>query len=62
MEKFLGASEVHIPFLLRKAERVETAGLVVPRGDESIRFQISADHTPYDIDSVLEALESFPGR
>ncbi len=35
---------------------------VVPRGDESIRFQISADHTPYDIDSVLEALESFPGR
>jgi glycine C-acetyltransferase len=35
---------------------------VVPRGDESIRFQISADHTPYDIDSVLAALESFPGR
>jgi len=35
---------------------------VVPRGDESIRFQISADHTPYDIDSVLVALESFPGR
>jgi hypothetical protein len=23
VEKFLGASEVHIPFLLRKAERVE---------------------------------------
>ncbi len=35
---------------------------VVPRGDESIRFQISADHTPYDVDSVLAALESFPGR
>ncbi|MFY9824767.1 MAG: aminotransferase class I/II-fold pyridoxal phosphate-dependent enzyme [Thermoanaerobaculia bacterium] len=35
---------------------------VVPRGDESIRFQVSADHTPYDIDSVLAALESFPGR
>jgi glycine C-acetyltransferase len=35
---------------------------VVPRGDESIRFQISADHTPYDIDSVLAALESFSGR
>ena len=35
---------------------------VVPRGDESIRFQISADHTPYDIDSVLEVLASFPGR
>jgi glycine C-acetyltransferase len=32
---------------------------VVPRGDESIRFQISADHTPYDIDSVLAALASF---
>ncbi|HEX3552730.1 MAG TPA: aminotransferase class I/II-fold pyridoxal phosphate-dependent enzyme [Thermoanaerobaculia bacterium] len=35
---------------------------VVPRGDESIRFQISADHTPHDVDSVLAALESFPGR
>ena len=35
---------------------------VVPRGDEEIRFQISADHTPYDIDFTLKALESFPGR
>ena len=35
---------------------------VVPRGDESIRFQVSADHTPHDIDSVLSVLESFPGR
>jgi len=35
---------------------------VVPRGDESIRFQVSADHTPADIDSVLAVLESFPGR
>jgi glycine C-acetyltransferase len=35
---------------------------VVPRGDESIRFQVSADHTPYDIDSTLGVLESFPGR
>jgi glycine C-acetyltransferase len=35
---------------------------VVPRGDESIRFQVSADHTPADIDSALAALESFPGR
>jgi glycine C-acetyltransferase len=35
---------------------------VVPRGDESIRFQVSADHTPHDIDSVLAVLESFPGR
>ncbi|HEV8581007.1 MAG TPA: aminotransferase class I/II-fold pyridoxal phosphate-dependent enzyme [Thermoanaerobaculia bacterium] len=32
---------------------------VVPRGDESIRFQVSADHTPSDIDSVLAILESF---
>ena len=35
---------------------------VVPRGDESIRFQVSADHTPHDIDSVLAVLESFPER
>ncbi len=35
---------------------------VVPRGDEEIRFQVSADHTPYDIDSTLKVLESFPGR
>lgn len=32
---------------------------VVPRGDEEIRFQISADHTPYDVDATLQALESF---
>lgn len=35
---------------------------VVPRGDEEIRFQVSADHTPYDIDSTLKVLASFPGR
>ncbi len=35
---------------------------VVPKGDESIRFQISADHTPADIDFVLDVLASFPGR
>ena len=35
---------------------------VVPKGDESIRFQISADHTPKDIDSVLAALAEFAGR
>jgi glycine C-acetyltransferase len=35
---------------------------VVPRGDESIRFQVSADHTPADIDQTLAALASFPGR
>jgi glycine C-acetyltransferase len=32
---------------------------VVPRGDEEIRFQISADHTAFDIDSVLEVLARF---
>ena len=35
---------------------------VVPRGDEEIRFQISADHTPADIDFVLDVLRSFAGR
>ena len=32
---------------------------VVPKGDESIRFQISADHTPRDIDQVLGLIEKF---
>ncbi len=32
---------------------------VVPRGDEEIRFQISADHTPADIDEALAALSDF---
>jgi len=32
---------------------------VVPKGDETIRFQISADHTPTDIDEVLEVLSRF---
>lgn len=31
---------------------------VVPRGDEEIRFQVNADHTEYDIDYVLRALEA----
>ncbi|HZF10290.1 MAG TPA: aminotransferase class I/II-fold pyridoxal phosphate-dependent enzyme [Thermoanaerobaculia bacterium] len=35
---------------------------VVPKGDEEIRFQISADHTPKDVDETLAALASFPGR
>src|SRR6185369_10611870 len=35
---------------------------VVPRGDESIRFQVSADHTPADIDEVLAVLEGFAGK
>ncbi|MEM1179585.1 MAG: aminotransferase class I/II-fold pyridoxal phosphate-dependent enzyme [Acidobacteriota bacterium] len=32
---------------------------VVPKGDESIRFQINADHTPRDIDEVLGLIEKF---
>ncbi|HLX07304.1 MAG TPA: aminotransferase class I/II-fold pyridoxal phosphate-dependent enzyme [Thermoanaerobaculia bacterium] len=35
---------------------------VVPRGDEEIRFQVNASHTPADIDEVLAALASFAGR
>jgi len=32
---------------------------VVPKGDEEIRFQISADHTEADIDDVLDILSLF---
>jgi len=32
---------------------------VVPRGDEEIRFQISAEHTEFDIDYALEVLKRF---
>ena len=45
-----------------KANGVLATGLnfpVVPKGDEEIRFQISADHTPDDIDFTLQVLESF---
>ncbi len=34
---------------------------VVPKGDETIRFQISADHTEKDIDFVLDVLARFGG-
>jgi glycine C-acetyltransferase len=34
---------------------------VVPKGQEEIRFQISADHTEADIDEALAALGSFNG-
>jgi glycine C-acetyltransferase len=33
---------------------------VVPKGDEEIRFQVSADHTVKDIDTVLDVLKAFP--
>jgi glycine C-acetyltransferase len=32
---------------------------VVPKGEEEIRFQISADHSTSDIDEVLGALAAF---
>jgi glycine C-acetyltransferase len=44
------------------ARGVLVAGLtypVVPRGDETIRFQLNAAHTKADIDEVLEALAAF---
>ena len=31
---------------------------VVPKGDETIRFQVNAAHTPADIDQVLNALDA----
>lgn len=34
---------------------------VVPKGDEEIRFQVAADHTPADIDYALSVLASFRG-
>jgi glycine C-acetyltransferase len=34
---------------------------VVPRGEETIRFQINAAHTPADIAYVLEVLQRFAG-
>ena len=34
---------------------------VVPKGDEEIRFQVSADHTEADIDETLAALGAFEG-
>ena len=33
---------------------------VVPRGEEEIRFQVSADHTASDIDAVLDILSAAP--
>jgi glycine C-acetyltransferase len=46
-----------------KAGGVLAAGLgypVVPKGDEEIRFQVSADHTPEDIDEALDVLADAP--
>ena len=35
---------------------------VVPRGDEEIRFQVSADHTEADVDQALGVLARFADR
>lgn len=63
-----------VPLMLRQTERtaalvahlrrngILATGLsypVVPKGAEEIRFQISADHTPADIDEALDALARF---
>jgi glycine C-acetyltransferase len=65
-----------VPLLVRATPRTRalvqhlyTAGVlavgltypVVPRGDETIRFQINAAHTAADIDHVLKALATFTG-
>ncbi len=65
-----------VPLLVRDTARTRTlvqhffdngvlvVGLtypVVPKGDETIRFQVNAAHTAADIDQVLAVLESFGG-
>ena len=35
---------------------------VVPKGDEEIRFQISAEHTKDDIDYVLKVLKKYKNK
>ncbi len=35
---------------------------VVPKGDEEIRFQVNADHTPHDIDTVLAVLKEWKDK
>jgi glycine C-acetyltransferase len=72
LESIAGPHPV-VPLLVRDTERthamvrglydrgVLAVGLtfpVVPRGDETIRFQINAAHTPADIDHVLAALDA----
>ena len=45
-----------------KEKGILTVGLkypVVPKGDECIRFQVSAAHTRYDLDCVLGVLEEY---
>ncbi|RLA43441.1 MAG: pyridoxal phosphate-dependent aminotransferase family protein [Gammaproteobacteria bacterium] len=73
LETIIGEHPV-VPLMIRETERtaalvdhlleygVLATGLnypVVPKGDEEIRFQMSADHTPDDIDEALDALRQF---
>jgi glycine C-acetyltransferase len=66
-----------VPWMVRDGERtaamvrylrehgILATGLnypVVPRGDEAIRFQVSAEHTSGDIDEVLAILRGALGR
>jgi glycine C-acetyltransferase len=66
-----------VPLLVRDTSRVRemvrglydrgvlAVGLtfpVVPRGDETIRFQVNAAHTAADIDEVLDAVKALAGR
>ena len=65
-----------VPLLIRDSEKtaalvrhlfagnILATGLnypVVPKGDEEIRFQVSASHTEQDIDYVLSMLDGFAG-
>ena len=69
----LGTDPV-VPLLVRETEKCQrmvrdfydrgvlVVGLafpVVPKGDDTIRFQINADHTEQDVDRVLAVLDSF---
>lgn len=71
----LGGEHPIVPLFIRDTERTSrlvahlkahgilVTGLnfpVVPKGEEEIRFQISADHTEADIDEALAALAAFP--
>lgn len=73
LETIVGEHPV-VPLMIRDTRRTATlvdylldcgilaTGLnypVVPKGDEEIRFQMSADHTPEDIDEALQALHRF---
>lgn len=60
MVRDTAATSVLVAYL--KANGILATGLnfpVVPKGDEEIRFQVSAEHTSKDIDLTLEVLEKF---